>query len=114
VDKQSLTEEYMDAARRHGLAIERGDSNIANKMYDKITDLAKKIRSQPNNGRETLYQMLEDKDVHVQGWAASHLLVVDSHRAVATLEALGRSQGVVGLNARMVLQEWRKGLLKGL
>jgi hypothetical protein len=49
--------------------------------------------------------------VHVRSWAATHTLAFAPEKAEPVLQALTKESGVVGLDAKFTLQEWRKGTL---
>ncbi|UJR80150.1 DUF2019 domain-containing protein [Sandaracinus amylolyticus] len=64
--------------------------------------------------RVELVDLLVDEDLGVRLWAATHLLPIEPSRAEPTLEELCREPGLLGFDARKVLEEWRAGRLREL
>ena len=112
MNDEELVERYVDAARQHGEAMTRPiDSDRANRMSDIVLGALNVMRQRPDKGRALLEPLLDNKDVSVRCWAATHFLPLDENRAVATLEFISRMKGAIGFSAEMVLQEWRSGRL---
>jgi hypothetical protein len=110
--RRAAADEYVEAARLHGEATERGDHELANQQYDALIDALRRLRSEAGGEGPALLDMLDHEDPHVRCCAATHLLAVDPERALEALEALGSTPGIAGFNAKMVLSEWRKGQLR--
>jgi hypothetical protein len=108
----TAAEAYIEAAKAHGDASEKGDHESANAQHDLIVQALRVLRSTPGGEGQALRSMLTHEDLHVRCWAATHFLRVDPEEAIAVLDGLTSARGVVGLNAKMVLSEWRKGRLE--
>jgi predicted ArsR family transcriptional regulator len=111
MDIKDILSRYVNAAIAHGEAIENGNHKVANKQHDVIMRLLHKLDEAGKRG-EALSSILDHRDPHVRGWAATHLLNVDSAKAIRALEALVNEGGLAGFNAEMTLAELRKGRLR--
>lgn len=108
-----ISEDYIVAARAHGVASVKGDHKKANEAYDRLITTLNRLRQTPDKGAIVLKEILKNKDAHVRCWAATHLLPLDETIAVHTLEQLAAdSESLAGFDAKMVLREWRAGRLK--
>ena len=107
-----VIERYIDAAAKHGAATDRGDHRTANAAYDDVLSALSEIRRFPDRGQSVLKELLNYPNSHVKIWAATHLLPLDEEAAIRALSALVSEPPFVGINARMVLREWKAGRLK--
>jgi len=105
-----LVEQYAACAKRHGQATQLGDSRSANAAHDGLCEVFKKLKGSGELG--CLEPLLQDPDVHVRCWAATHYLSVDKRKAAKALKALCKGRGIAAFNAQTVLAEWRAGRLK--
>jgi Domain of unknown function (DUF2019) len=110
--KSALVQNYIQAARAHGLAKQRGDYKEANRQHDRIIRALKGLRALPEGEQEALLGMLSDDDVNVRAWAATYLLFLAPDKAVPVLEEVAAAPGVLGFGAEVTLREFRKGTLK--
>lgn len=110
-DVQRLFDRYVAAARDHGAANTAFDSARLNRAANRIVSALRALDAVAP-GRGVLAAALEIDDASVQTWAATHLLSTE-HRLLAerTLEAVALCRGIIGSNARIVLQQWRAGRL---
>jgi len=108
-----MIEQYVNAAIRHGQYSVQGDHEAANLAHDELLSVLKQIRQLPDRGEQLLRGLLVDKNRFVVCWAATHLLPISSHEARQALMRVMEedSNGLAGLNAKMVLQEWDSGRL---
>jgi len=106
-----LVKEYREAALAHGKATIEGDYKSANLNHDKLVALLLKIRESGGLGQAALLALAEDQDQAVACWAATHSLKFDEERALAILNKLSEKLGPMGFNAKMVIQQWKKGQL---
>jgi hypothetical protein len=102
---------YVDAATAHGLAYEKDDTGNANRQAGRVIRALHAL-DEAGNGRESLLTILDHPNPNVRCWAATHLLNVQSSRAVRVLERLAAARSWVGFNARMTLELWREGTLE--
>jgi hypothetical protein len=108
---EQLVRTYTGAASAQGLATEVGDAEAANEASGV---LARSFRELRRLGLESaLLPLLEHEDPGVRCWAAAHTLNLAPGPAEAVLEALAATpRTLVGFNARMTLDQWRRGLLR--
>ena len=107
-------ESYVEAALRHGQAIDAGDSDRANAAYEAKEQALRQLRSSADRGRTVLTALLAHEDPGVRKSAATHLLPLDESRALETLADVSRLPDLVGFDAEMVIREWKAGRLKVL
>jgi hypothetical protein len=104
-----LKNEYRTLALAHGRATNTGDYKEANSSHDKLVMLLSKIRACGRDGEAVLLALTEESDDAVVCWSATHVLPFDEKRALAVLNELAKKPGPVGFNAKMVVQQWKKG-----
>lgn len=109
---RTAKERYVEAARRHGQSLARGDSDAANAAYDEKDAALRELRAAPDRGRGVLTALLAHEDPGVRKSAATHLLPLDETAAIATLQEVAKVPGLVGFDAEMVIGEWKAGRLK--
>lgn len=107
----TLKAEYRDLAFAHGQATKTGDYKAANRNHDKLIALVPQIRACGSEGQAALLALTRDQDDAVVCWAATHVLSFDEKQATAVLDELSKKPGPMGFNAKMVLQQWKKGQL---
>lgn len=113
---ESVLEQYRNAANLHGKALQDGDKKTANKQYAVLKKLYQFIQKE-NIESETLQELINDENIHVQAWAAAHCLSLNIHveKSTQILETLSKRSdiGIARLNAEMILESWKnKGILK--
>lgn len=109
----SIVEEYVDAAKKHGVASKCGDHKAANKAYKSLIVALNKIRTEPDKGAASLRGLLTNSDSFVICSAATHLLPLQEMIAKMALKSLVDNETeLVAFNAQMVLREWEAGRLK--
>ena len=69
------------------------------------------LRARGLGSQVKLLDLLRDSDAGVRGWVASHALEFSPEKGEPVLVELAAQPGVVGLDAQMVLEEWRAGRL---
>lgn len=100
----------IESSQKHAQATETGDYKTANKNYYLIKKGVTYLRE--NDGIEKLKELLTYNETSVKVWVASYLLKHDEHLAVTVLEEIAsKSIPHQSFDAKMVLQEWRKGNL---
>ncbi|MBK1814898.1 hypothetical protein JIN84_04680 [Luteolibacter yonseiensis] len=102
---------YRMHATAHGKATMTGDYKAANRSHDELVALVPVMRSFGEAGTAALRELTEDADEAVVCWSATHLLASDEGKALGALEPLARKPGPIGFNAKMVIQQWKKGEL---
>lgn len=112
VSVHELSALYEGAAVRHGEASQKGDHRTANAQYKRLLAAWKELRSRGDEGRAALLHLMDARNLHVQVWAASHVLEFAPEAAEARLERLAHeAPGLARLDAELTLKEWRAGNL---
>lgn len=108
----TLLLEYEEAARRHGEAAAAFDSDSANQAHDVVAAVYRELRRRGRSAQLGLLPLLASQSLDVRLWAASHALEFEPHAAEPVLTALELAGGLVGFNAKMTLEQWRRGKLR--
>ncbi len=103
---------YEECAIKHGEGTEKGDYKLANKNHDRLMKAFEKILDYGTIGRDAILKLLQHQDASVRCWAATHSLNYDEPQAIKTLEEITRGKGLICSDAKIVIEEWRKGNLK--
>uniref|UniRef100_UPI000FFF3F36 DUF2019 domain-containing protein n=1 Tax=Corallococcus coralloides TaxID=184914 RepID=UPI000FFF3F36 len=104
--QHALVRIYTEAAELHGRASNDGDHRSANAQYSRLIAAWRELRAQGEDGRSALAALLQDSNLHVRLWAASHALEFAPVLAEAELERLAHGPAsVVRLDAEMTLSE---------
>jgi HEAT repeat protein len=61
-----------------------------------------------------LIQLLGDTNLSVRIWAAAYLLPINEERALEVLNEASKDNGIIAFNAKITIDEWKKGHLKSL
>lgn len=107
---RDLRDRYRELAVRHFEGSTNGDSRRGNRAYKQLERLLAKIAATGSD--HVLFDLYDDPEPWVQYLAATHTLEIDERRAEAKLLEVCKNRGIAGLNAGMVLREWRKGNLR--
>lgn len=112
VEDDVLVASYLDAAIAHGAASDRGDYRNANRQHDIGVAILAELRKR--NAQRRLLPLLRHDNPWVRCWSATVALEFAPSEAVDVLEAVvnERPSPPLTLDARLILQEWRKGNLK--
>src|SRR5689334_12027704 len=97
-------------------AIAKGDgvsssSEVDHVLHAQMAHAIQVLYSRNDHGAAALKQLARDVSPHVRQWAAAELLSRGDTSAVASLEELAASGGMVRHNAELVLKEYRAGKL---
>lgn len=107
-----LVERYRENAAKHGASTQTGDSVAANAAYAAMVEVLRALRALGPEALRALLVLLEDPDIAVRGWAATHALEFAPESAEGVLEAIaGGPPGPFRLDAEITLREWRAGRL---
>lgn len=109
---EELLSIYAAAASLHGSSSNRGDYRITNRQARILIDTYCELRLRGKEAQQSLLGLLSHGDRAVRCWAAFNALEFAPEVGLPILEELATDPGLVGLDARMVLQEWSKGTLK--
>lgn len=109
-NKDEAIKAIIESSQMHAQASQTGDYKTANKNYHVINKAV--VYLIENGGIEKLKELLTYTDVSVKVWVASYLIKQDDQQAVSVLEEIAfKSIPFHSSDARLVLQEWRKGNL---
>ena len=100
--------------RFRGAAIAKGDfaSGARDaKLHQQMSDAYRSLVAAGDSGQAALTELLSDPSQHVRSWAAAQLLFAGNASARPVLESLAAQPGLVGLSARVTLQEYDVGRL---
>lgn len=108
---ESAINTVIESSKKHAFASNTGDYKTANKHFDLTKKAINYLRE--NDGIVQLKELLVHSEVSVRVMVASYLLKHFEHEAILVLEEIAsKSIPIQSLDAKMVLQEWRKGNLK--
>jgi uncharacterized protein YwqG len=107
----ALIDAYREAAAAHTAATDEGNFKKANRSYDLIAAVHRELGARGEPALRRLLPLMEDADNGVKTWAASHTLKFAPEQAESVLAAVAAGHGLCAFNAKMTLQEWRKGNL---
>lgn len=99
---------YRRHALGHAAASWDGDSGGSDRHHRRIVEALLELRAHGADGERVLLVLLEDDEVSVRAWAASHALEIDASRSIRVLEEVSNDPRLVGFDARAVLREWRE------
>ena len=108
----SLVDEFTKKATAHGDAMRMGDDDVANKLHADLMRLLDSVGTSGTEGAAKLMELLEHSETSVRLWAATQVLRENESKAIATLQSISDAGGISSLNARSVLDLWKKGMLK--
>lgn len=107
------TNSFRNAAIAHGSGTLGGNAQSTNRAHDRVIKALQLLRLYPDQGREALSELAKDSNNSVRAWAATYLLPLDQERAITVLEDVARNdESIIGLDAEIVLREWKAGRLK--
>lgn len=109
---EKILEEYLDACKKNGEYLDKGDSKTANKQFQILTKIRSDLISNEEYGLTKLLPYLEHSSEYVRLHTASILLPITPAEAKNVLLELSNKRGNVGFTAKMTLGEWEKGNLK--
>ena len=96
-------------------AISKGDfatpASRDRKLYESMRSAVRSLRSFGEPGEEAMQRMLNHDSRYVRLWIATELLVKGSGHAEKVLQELAASDGLDGLSASTVLNEFAAGKL---
>ena len=108
---ENIEDKIRKYAECHAVASKNGDYREANRNYDKLAMLLSKLRATHDKGEGILLRLMKDRSDAVSMWAATQSLPIAEKEALATLEAVVARGGIIGLDAEMVIKEWKSGRL---
>jgi len=101
---------FEESAMLHGESTLSGDYKLCNKHYECIIRCIEYLYD--NKEADTLKPFLDNKNTSVRMWAAYALLPLYTNMCKSILSDLSNQKNILGLTAKITLQEWEKGNLK--
>jgi hypothetical protein len=109
---ESLLQEYVREAARHGEATEGADKRSANAAADAVAAIYRELRRRGPEAQSTLLVLLDHPDPGVRSWAGAHALEFAPDEGLPVLEQLAReNKGLIGFGAETTIEVWRSGEL---
>lgn len=102
-----LFEEY---SIKRGKALDNGDSKTANRCYDNIGKIVHLLREEKQLARLSVFY--NHTNAFVRLVAAAYLLPVFEKESIKIMKEVSRENGIVSLNAKLTIQEWKNGNLR--
>lgn len=97
-------------------AIEKGDfadpARRDHALHAAMSAAWRELESNSDAGRRAFRSLLLDESPQVRIWVAAQLLALGDESGVHALEDAAASDELLGLSAKTVLREWRKGRLR--
>lgn len=112
MDIEELIHQYAENAALHGKYTENGEgSRKINIAHHNIVAAYKKIKEIDPDLR-ILLPLLNEDNSSIRVWSATHLLNSHESLALEVLEKESKGQGIISLEAEMVIKGWKSGNLK--
>lgn len=106
-----IINQYINAAIEYGEAQEKGAAEKVNKNADIIRNLRQEIREDSEMNLQVLEPLLDHENDYVRLKAAYDLLPFCTSKVEQVLEELSKKKKLIGFEAEMLLEVWRKGEL---
>jgi hypothetical protein len=103
---------FLAAALEHGRHTLQGYARKANAAYRNLYRARETLRTEVDQGKGALMDLLAHPDASVRTWAALFLLPSKVDDALAALDAIGSGEDLLALGARITASEWRAGRLQ--
>ena len=106
-----IMEKYIKAAEDHSKGTSSGDSRKTNSAYRRIDKIFRELKA--NNQLNLLLRLVDHKSIGVRMWAATHLLPYNEEAGLKVLKEIEKNhtEDLHGFDAKMTIQEWKKGNL---
>lgn len=109
---KELIKKYIAASINYGAAQEEGDSKKVNKNAAAIRKIRLQFKENYPLYAKELEPLLQHENDYVRLKSAFDLLPVMTDKAEETLLELSVRKGLIGFEAEITLQEWKKGNIK--
>lgn len=110
---EQLVSNFAKAASEHGKFTAACDPNRANAKFDQMAKLYGEIRRRGITAQRRLLMLLKSDDPNIRIHAAGYALDFEPKEAEKVLtEILETQTGALRMDARMTLQQWRKGEIR--
>jgi hypothetical protein len=107
-----LESKCREFAEARAVALDNGNSKLANRNYDKLVALIPEIKACGSEGDFTLLRLMKDPVKAIACWAAIYCLPFAEDESLRKLDAIAERGGLTGHEAMMVARLWRSGELE--
>jgi len=104
--------DYVSMAIEHEVAIEKGDSKIANKIHNKLTKITENIKKLGSTEHRFYFQFLSHDNLSVRLWTAIELSGTFPDKSLEILKQIQSSKSIIGLTAKTSIDLIHKGMIK--
>lgn len=94
--------------KEHEFGLE-GDYRKANVQSIRIGTLFEAIIEAGDYAREALLDLVDDDNMNVAAFAATHSLKYNPKRCKAVLKRISKESGMIGFEAKGALKRWKEG-----
>ena len=107
-----LVDLFADAAFARKAALDEHKPGLANKKFDKMTNIYVELKRRGPDAQRSLLPLLAHNDREVRLHAGILALEFAPDAAEPVLEVVHSLHGMTGYEADFALRQWRKGALK--
>lgn len=111
VNTEKLISRYIEASIKYGKAQEEGDAKKVNKCANIIRKIRTELKKDSPIYVEKLEPLLVHENDYVRLKTAFDLLPILTEQAEEVLVELSNKKGLIGFEAEMTLEEWKRGNL---
>ena len=116
-DLNSLTDEFIRAAKANAEATEQGDDKTANKQNAILKKIFNNAHTHLDSAQEFYTNLMYNDDLNVKTWACIHSLAlgisVDKAENILSFLSHKGDTGILRYNAEIALNKWKtQGYLK--
>ena len=96
--------DYRKYAEAFGAAANLGDARAANRNFNKLIAIGKKLRACGKTGESALRRLMKDRSDAVASWAATDSLPFAEAEALMVLDAIAKKSGTTAFDAKMTAE----------
>ena len=90
----------------------KGNYKRANKNLEILISIIKELKTRGLEAQCSLLTLLKHNNFNVRLWAATHVLEFAPQEGEKTLTELAGMDGLIGIEAKTTLKEWKLGRLR--
>lgn len=106
-----LIKDYIELATTHGQLLNEGDSQKANKIHKKLTDLVLKIKADKTK-HGLFFNLLEHENITVRMWTAVELSATFEEKALIKLGEIEKFDSILSLTAYSLIDSIENGMIE--
>ncbi len=104
-----LINKFINTAILHGEASNEGKYIIAYRQYKVVVNIVNKLKNDSMVGLSPLIPLLKHPNDYVKLAAAAYTFSIATQKAEKVLIELSEKPKTLGLNATIILREWKNG-----